>query len=60
VLDEAKTLPQPAQDAAQNFLAKVEARNAVDRALATVEQQLKASLVAPAAPAGTSAGTSKE
>jgi hypothetical protein len=53
VLDEAKTLPQPAQDAARDFLAKVEARNAVDRALATVEQQLKASLVAPTGPAGT-------
>jgi outer membrane murein-binding lipoprotein Lpp len=60
VLDEAKTLPQPAQDAAQDFLAKVEARNAVDRALATVESQLKASLVAPAGAAGTSAGTSQE
>jgi hypothetical protein len=53
VLVEAMTLPQPARDAAQDFLAKVEARSAVDRALATVEQQLKASLVAPA-------GTSKE
>jgi len=49
VLKEAKALPQPAQDAAQDFLAKVEARSAVDRALATVETQLKASLVAPAA-----------
>jgi hypothetical protein len=50
VLAEAQTLPQPVQDAARDFLAKVEARNAVDRALATVESQLKDSLVAPAAP----------
>ena len=35
VLQEAKTLPPPAQDAAHDFLAKVEARDAVDRALAT-------------------------
>jgi len=49
VLEEAKALPQQAQAAAQDFLAKVEARNAVDRALATVETQLKASLVAPVA-----------
>jgi hypothetical protein len=34
---------------ARDFLAKVEARNAVDGALSTVEAQLKASLVAPAA-----------
>ncbi len=52
VLQEAKLLPQPAQAAAQDFLAKVEARYAVDRALASVEMQLKASLVAPAGPAG--------
>jgi hypothetical protein len=50
VLDEAKTLPQPAQDAAKEFLAKVEARHAVDQALASVETQLKTSLVAPSAP----------
>ena len=30
VLAEAKTLPPPAQDVARDFLAKVEARNAVD------------------------------
>jgi hypothetical protein len=47
VLEEAKALPQPARDAAQDFLAKVEARNTADRALAAVEEQLKASLVAP-------------
>ena len=50
VLAEAQTLPQPVQDAARDFLAKVEARNAADRALATVESQLKDSLVAPAVP----------
>lgn len=44
VLDEAKSLPPPAADAAKGFLAKVEARNAVDKALAAVEMQLKASL----------------
>jgi hypothetical protein len=49
VLQEAKSLPTPAQDAAQDFLAKVQARDAVDRALASVETQLKASLAtAPA------------
>ena len=49
VLQEGKTLPAPAQDAAQDFLAKVQARDAVDRALASVETQLKASLAtAPA------------
>jgi hypothetical protein len=46
VLAEARTLPQPAQDAAQDFLAKVQARDAVDRALASVETQLKSSLAA--------------
>ena len=49
VLAEAKTLPPRVQDVARDFLAKVEARNAVDGALSTVEAQLKASLVAPAA-----------
>lgn len=49
VLQEAHTLPQPAQDSARDFLAKVEARYAVDKALQTVEAQLKSSLVAPAA-----------
>jgi hypothetical protein len=48
VLREAKTLPQPAQDAAKEFLANVEARHAVDRALTEVEAQLKASLSPPA------------
>jgi hypothetical protein len=51
VLAEAKSLPAPAQDAAQDFLAKVEAREAVDRAVASVETQLKASLAAAPAPA---------
>jgi len=56
VLQQAKTLPAPAQEAAQDFLAKVEARDAVDRALASVETQLKASLAAaPAAPNGNAA-----
>ena len=50
VLAEAQTLPQPVQDAARDFLAKVEARNAVDRALATVEIAAEDSLVAPPAP----------
>ena len=49
VLQEANSLPAPAHDAAQDFLAKVQARDAVDRALASVETQLKASLAtAPA------------
>lgn len=52
VLLEAKSLPAPAQDAAQDFLAKVQAREAVDRALASVETQLKASLAAAPADAG--------
>jgi hypothetical protein len=46
VLNEAKALPPPAAEAAHDFLAKVEARNAVDKALAAVEMQLKASLTA--------------
>ena len=54
VIDEAKTLPRPSQEAAQPFLAKVEARHAVDQALSNVEQQLKTSLVEPA---GADAGT---
>jgi len=52
VLQEARTLPQPAQDAAKDYLAKVEARFAVDRALAEVEAQLKASLGSPAGDPG--------
>jgi len=56
VLEQAKSLPQPAQDAAHEFIAKVEARDAVDRALASVETQLKASLAAaPASPDGNAA-----
>jgi hypothetical protein len=46
VLQQAKALPAPARDAARDFLAKVEAREAVDRALASVETQLKSSLAA--------------
>lgn len=60
VLKEAQTLPQPAQEAAQDFLAKVEARNAVDNALTQVEAQLKASLVAPAEGTGDGADAAKE
>ena len=45
----------PAQDAAQDFLAKVQARDAVDRALASVETQLKASLAAAPADANANA-----
>jgi uncharacterized phage infection (PIP) family protein YhgE len=56
ILQEGKTLPAPAQDAAQDFLAKVQARDAVDRALASVETQLKASLAtAPADASGKAA-----
>ena len=51
VLQEAKSLPAPAQDAAHDFLAKVQARDAVDSALASVETQLKASLAAAPADA---------
>lgn len=52
ILELAKSLPPPARDAAQDFLAKVEARAAVDGALASVETQLKSSLAA--APADSS------
>lgn len=51
VLEQAKSLPAPAREAAQEFLAKVEARESVDRALASVETQLKASLAAAPADA---------
>jgi hypothetical protein len=54
VIEQAKTLPPAAQDAARDFVAKVEARNTVDRALTSVETQLKASLVAQPAAAATS------
>jgi len=50
VLDLAKTLPAPAREAAGEFLTKVEAREAVDHALSSVESQLKASLAAAPAP----------
>ena len=54
VLAQYKTLPAPVQDAGEDFIAKVEARNSVDQALASVEKQLKTSLVAPdGAPADT-------
>ncbi|MEI9901795.1 MAG: hypothetical protein WDN31_18720 [Hyphomicrobium sp.] len=55
VIAEAKSLPPAAQDAAHDFLAKVEARNAVDSALASVETQLKASLASAPADAKGSA-----
>ena len=44
VLDQAKQLPAKALEPAEGWLAKVEARAAVDRALASVEDQLKVSL----------------
>jgi hypothetical protein len=44
VLSEARRLPPKSLEAAEPWLAKVEARAAVDRALAAVEEQLKASL----------------
>lgn len=44
VLSEAQQLPPKAAEPAEGWLAKVEARAAVDRALASVEDQLKASL----------------
>lgn len=50
VLELAETLPAPAREAAAEFLTKVEAREAVDHALSSVESQLKASLAAAPAP----------
>ena len=44
VVSEARKIPAPAIDAAEPWLAKLEARAAVDRALASVEEQLKSSL----------------
>lgn len=44
VLEQARQLPPKALEPAEAWLAKVEARAAVDRALASVEDQLKASL----------------
>lgn len=44
VIEQAKQLPPKAAEPAEAWLAKVEARAAVDRALASVEEQLKASL----------------
>src|SRR5690606_34778125 len=44
VLEQAKQLPPKALEPAEAWLAKVEARAAVDRAIASVEDQLKASL----------------
>jgi hypothetical protein len=56
VIEQAKLLPPPSLAAAQDFLNKVQAREAVDRALASVETQLKASLAAaPAEPNDNSA-----
>lgn len=48
VLDEAKTLAPRAQAAGRDWLEKVEARHAVERALAAVDGQLKASLAGAA------------
>ncbi len=44
VLSEARQIPAPTIDAAEPWLKKVEARAAVDQALASVEEQLKSSL----------------
>jgi hypothetical protein len=44
VISEARKIPAPVIDAAEPWLAKLEARAAVDRALASVEEQLKSSL----------------
>jgi len=49
VLDQARLLPPKSLEPAEAWLAKVEARAAVDRALASVEDQLKASLSGQAA-----------
>lgn len=57
VLAEYKTLPASVQDAGEDFIARVEARNSVDKALAAVERQLKSSLVSSD---DASAGTSQE
>jgi hypothetical protein len=56
VLDEAKTLPPTAADAATDFLSKVKARVAVDHALTALDDQLKASLGAAGTP---SSGSTK-
>jgi hypothetical protein len=53
VLDEAKKLPQRASAPIQDWLDKVAARFAVDRALAGIEAQLKASLSGSEPPTGT-------
>jgi hypothetical protein len=44
VLSEASTLSPKAKDAAQPFLERVSARASVDKALASLEDQLKTSL----------------
>lgn len=46
VIEEGQTLPPKAAAPAQEWFAKVEARGKVDRAIATVDQSLKASLAA--------------
>jgi len=54
VLTHAKSIPQKASVPAQAWLGKVEARAAIDRAIATIEAQLRDSLKsASSAPAGT-------
>ncbi|MEQ1696893.1 MAG: hypothetical protein ABL901_13740 [Hyphomicrobiaceae bacterium] len=61
VLEEAKNIPPKAANAAQAWLVKIEARGAVDRAIASLEASLKSSLTgaapAPAAPAAAPAAT---
>jgi hypothetical protein len=51
VLEQAKTLPQRATAPILDWLQKVSARNAVDRAMAAIEGQLKASLAGAPSPA---------
>ncbi|MFA5949311.1 MAG: hypothetical protein WC807_03400 [Hyphomicrobium sp.] len=52
VLEQAKTLPQRATAPVQDWLQKVQARNAVDRAMAAIEGPPKASLAGTPSPAG--------
>ncbi len=51
VIELARTVPQRASAPLQDWLAKVEARYAVDRAIAAINDELKASLGGAAAPA---------
>jgi hypothetical protein len=54
VLDEAKRLPAKASEPARVWLAKIEARYAIDKALTDIEAQLKTSLAG--GPAGLTGG----